>query len=312
MPIRFYCQRCHQLLGIASRKAGSEIQCPKCGWSQIVPSQEAALAAAAMDLFARSREALESTSNLTVYDDEPSLIEMPQPADSPKAPPEPPVSATAGALPAADAPHERGEPVPRGMILFPRRMIYVQGLLMLLLFAVGFGSGYFFGGGTEHRATNDRTARQRILIEGSLVYDPGTGRLAGDQNAVIIALPAGKLPPKKISSEGIRPQDTSIEPQNSAQMIRQLGGEYARADVSGNFSLVVPDRGKYHLLIISNHANRPEGTDVGEADLSEMQQYFSMAALLIGRHKYSWTTPEISDNLRLDRNLGRDGQEDGQ
>ena len=312
MPIRFYCQRCHQLLGIASRKAGSEIQCPKCGWSQIVPAQEAALAAVAMDLFARNHDALESTSNLTVYDDEPALIEMPQPADSQKAQPEPPAAATTEVSPAARTPDERGEPVPPGMILFPRRMLYVQGLLLLILFALGLGSGYFLGGGgAEPRATNDRAARQRILIEGKLVYDPGTGRLAGDQNAVIIALPEGKLPPKKISSEGIRPQAASTESQNSVQMIRQLGGEYARANALGNFSLVLPDRGKYHLLIISNHTTRPEGTDVGEADLSEMQQYFSMAALLIGRHKYSWTLREISDDLRIDRNFGRDGQEDG-
>ena len=278
-----------------------------------MPAQEAALAAVAMDLFARNHDALESTSNLVVYDDEPALIEMPQPADSQKAPPEPPTSATAEALPAARTPDERGEPVPPGMILFPRRMLYVQGLLLLILFALGLGSGYFIGGGgAEPRATNDRAAQQRILIEGKLVYDPGTGRLAGDQNAVIIALPEGKLPPKKISSEGIRPQAASTESQNSVQMIRQLGGEYARADASGNFSLVVPDRGKYHLLIISNHTTRPEGTDVSEADLSDMQQYFSMAALLIGRHKYSWTLREISDDLRIDRNFGRDAQEDGQ
>ena len=30
MPIRFYCPFCDQLLGIASRKAGSPIVCPRC------------------------------------------------------------------------------------------------------------------------------------------------------------------------------------------------------------------------------------------------------------------------------------------
>jgi hypothetical protein len=313
MPIRFYCQRCRQLLGIATRKAGSEIQCPKCGWSQVVPSQEAALAAIAMDLFARNHEALENTSNLTVYDDEPALIEMPQPADLQRPPLESPTAATAPAASTPRAQDLRGEPLPPGMILFPRRTLYIQGLLLLILFAVGFGSGYFIGrGGAEDQRRKDQPAQERILVEGTLVYDPGTGRLAGDHNAVIIALPEGKLPRQRISSEGIRPQALSAESQKSVQMIRELGGEYARADTSGNFSLVVPDRGRYHLLFISNHATRPEGTDIGEADLSQMEQYFSMAALLIGRYKYSWTLREINDDLRIDRDFGRDGQEDAQ
>jgi hypothetical protein len=93
-------------------------------------------------------------------------------------------------------------------------------------------------------------------------------------------------------------------------MIRQLGGEYARADALGNFSLVVPDRGKYHLLIISNHTTRPEGAEIGEADLSDMQQYFSMTALLIGRQKYSWSVRELNNDLRIDHDFGRNGQED--
>ena len=37
MPIRFRCDYCNRLLGIARRKAGSETTCPHCGYAIIVP-----------------------------------------------------------------------------------------------------------------------------------------------------------------------------------------------------------------------------------------------------------------------------------
>ena len=42
MPIRFYCPFCDQLLGIASRKAGSAIECPRCKGRVGVPLPGAA------------------------------------------------------------------------------------------------------------------------------------------------------------------------------------------------------------------------------------------------------------------------------
>src|SRR5262245_42338757 len=38
MPIRFRCAYCNQLMGIARRKAGTIIRCPKCAGQVIVPS----------------------------------------------------------------------------------------------------------------------------------------------------------------------------------------------------------------------------------------------------------------------------------
>lgn len=42
MPIRFPCTACGQLLGIATRKVGTEISCPTCGLAVIVPDEERA------------------------------------------------------------------------------------------------------------------------------------------------------------------------------------------------------------------------------------------------------------------------------
>jgi len=40
MPIRFRCAYCNQLMGIASRKAGTVVRCPKCAGEIIVPVPE--------------------------------------------------------------------------------------------------------------------------------------------------------------------------------------------------------------------------------------------------------------------------------
>jgi len=40
MPIRFRCAYCNQLMGIARRKAGTVVKCPKCAGDIIVPVPE--------------------------------------------------------------------------------------------------------------------------------------------------------------------------------------------------------------------------------------------------------------------------------
>ena len=42
MPIRFRCAYCNQLMGIASRKAGTVVRCPKCAGEIIVPVPDGA------------------------------------------------------------------------------------------------------------------------------------------------------------------------------------------------------------------------------------------------------------------------------
>lgn len=45
MPIRFRCAYCNQLMGIARRKAGTVVKCPKCAGEIIVPTPESGDAA---------------------------------------------------------------------------------------------------------------------------------------------------------------------------------------------------------------------------------------------------------------------------
>jgi len=342
MPIRFRCKRCYQMLGIASRKAGAEIQCPKCGYSQIVPSEEAAAAALAMDQFSRNPVVAESASDLVVYDDEPAAIEAPRPrrqtaparekapgaagSAAPGAAPASAAAASGAERPAAEAapagegretaePHPvAGDPVPRGMILFPRQTFYVQGVLFVVLAAVTFAAGYFMGRGDarfEQQRVQEELAKERVLVEGTLVYHPGPNQVAPDERAVVMALPVDKLPEKKLTFQGIRPSDR--EPPQSHPTVRQiaeLGGAYARADDQGSFDMVVPDKGAYRVLVISAHAARPKDDNIDEPDLEELGKRFSQPELLIGRFKYRFTKEEINSGFNpIELDFGADERE---
>lgn len=291
MPIRFPCSHCGQLLGIASRKVGSAINCPKCGSVQTVPTPEAAEAALAMRRFARSAVQFESASTVVVYEDQPAPGTL-----------DPPGAALAGGSAVQTPAHPRaevpaaGEPLPADMILFPRRTFYIHGVLFILLFATGLGAGYLIGRGNRQFAQQvmtEQQARERVLVEGKLLYEPGTGQPAGDENSLVIALPEGKRPERLLSVQGIRAQDPAPPPSHrTLQAIKELGGAYARADADGAFSLVLPE-GEYYLLIVSAHVTRPSQEPIGEADMLQMGEYFQLVEHLIGPYKYRWGREKV-------------------
>jgi hypothetical protein len=370
MPIRFRCQRCHQLLGIASRKAGSHITCPRCGLAQAVPGKgetaetgsesrsddtsdmihiAADSASAGQAVVAGSLPHDSSGEDIPDLAAVPSMAAASRGETAPTAPAPPSASAGHGAGASAPIPlppaapatsdpapssispgpahraprpptverSDRGVPVPSDMILFPRRVLYVQAVLYVVLAAAFLGLGYFIGRGDireERQAEKHKREQQTIYVDGKVVYNPGTGRIAGDEGAVVIVLPA-EYSGRRLSVNGMRPGDPlPQESHETLDALKNLGGAYTRADASGAFSLLVPDRGKYRVLIISRHANRPKDQPVDEVDLNQMDKYFGdgqrgMAEELIHQSKYSWKTEEIAIGFKgIFVDFGLDGQ----
>lgn len=304
MAIRFFCQRCNQLLGIASRKAGTEIQCPKCGLPQIVPTEEAATASLAMMAVSESAMPVETASSVVVYDDEPAAIESPR--QQRKATP-------ASVRTSLSVEPDMDQPGSADLIVYRRHTLYMQGVLFLVLGAIAFGAGYFVGRGDasfDLQVAREEATKERVLIEGKLVYSPAIGELAGDEDAVIIVLPEKKLPEHSLSIRGLRPQDPAPgENYQQVRKIEDLGGTYTRADASGVFSCVVPQQGKYYLLFISHHAARPEDSTIDELDLEQMKKYFGRADDLINRYKYSWKLQDLNVGSQpISHEFGRDGE----
>ena len=92
-----------------------------------------------------------------------------------------------------------------------------------------------------------------------------TGAKRGDEGAVVIVLPAGKLPDKRLPIAGLRPGDPPPAAGDATSAaLAKFGGAAARADASGDFTLSVPAAGSYRILVLSRQATR-EPVGPGEA-----------------------------------------------
>ena len=303
MPIRFRCKSCRQLLGIATRKAGTEISCPKCGTAQIVPQPGQAEAATSAtqpsgaangsdsgsNLGGNSGSTTEGLSQIVVYDEPATgaleLRATAAPSDQPASWPSDHAGGAAGQAPVP------GQPLPSNMILFRRSTLYLQAALLAAVAVGAFGAGFVIGRGEmRYRAAAEgaQAAMQRVVVRGKLSYRATALEIRPDANAVVIAFPVGQYPPKPLSAEGLRPRDPIVDTNRTIDAIRKLGGDYARADASGDFTLDVAGQGRYHLLMISAHAVRDPNTPIDEADLESLRRCFHVPDELIGRYQYIW------------------------
>jgi hypothetical protein len=297
MPIRFLCLECAQLLSIGTRKAGTEIECPKCGAKQTVPSPEAATATVTPPTNTQTEE---DPIQIVVYDDAPPSV-----AASPRPSPRPAESVWARVFPGL-----RDAEASREMILLPRHTLYVHAGLFLVVAVVGLSAGYTIGRGSAALSrfeAEGKVAGQRVLVEGKLVYDPGTGQLAPDADSVVILLPEANTPKKKIAAPDLRPADPAPPPSfEGVRRIKDLGGVYLRSDAAGTFSAVLPEGGKYYVLLISHQTRRPPDSAVEAIDLDDLGRYFIRPGYLIGEQKYRWTLEDLVDRVKIPHNFGRD------
>lgn len=153
MPIRFRCQHCNQLLGIARRKAGCEVECPRCKKSITVPTDDGAEGPqrppAEAPLFERSDfdDYLEEADH-----PQPSILGTPGIPRSPRR-----EDRAAGAPvkvidPPSSSPSYDGEPastflppVAAGGVVLSRRQARWLTLAAILAIATAFGAGLMIG-----------------------------------------------------------------------------------------------------------------------------------------------------------------------
>jgi hypothetical protein len=124
MPIRFRCAYCNQLLGIARRKSGTVVNCPKCAGQVVVPRAEAEPHAPSPGAVFEGNDfdkVLEGAGG-----DQPSVI------------------ATVGAVHYPVAASVAGDSRPPGIWLSPSRATFLS-VLAVVLIAVAFGAGLLVG-----------------------------------------------------------------------------------------------------------------------------------------------------------------------
>ena len=182
-------------------------------------------------------------------------------------------------------------PVPSDKILLPRRMLYVEAVLYATVALASFGLGYLAGHrGSSSGSQADLDVQKRVPVEGKVMLSVGKGdKPQADEGAVIIALPADRLPDKPLPIAGLRPDDPRpVAGKAISGPLADFGGAAARTDASGEFTLFVPQAGNYQVLVISRQAtaDRPSG-------FASIGKYFEQPVELIERRRYKWWTTEL-------------------
>jgi hypothetical protein len=156
MPIRFRCESCKQLLGIARRKAGTLVNCPTCRRALLVPmeDQEPAPAPAPQPAAAPGPS---PQGALFERDDFDALL-RPPPSLAVDAPPRhnghspvpapprtaPPPNYSAQGPSWQPASESQPAPSPVGLVLSPARATILT-VVVILCLAVAFGAGLLVG-----------------------------------------------------------------------------------------------------------------------------------------------------------------------
>lgn len=198
-----------------------------------------------------------------------------------------------------DEPRAEGTMLPfdPAKVTFPRSLLYIQGVLLGVVTLVGFALGILVGGGTGSVAVVDEPVP--CVISGRIALRTQGDNTIVDQGAVAMVFPQGARPETKLEIVGLRPRDPEPPADHPAVLaIRNLGGDYARADQDGAFRLHVPDRGKYFVLVIS--ANRRSlDPEIPRSVLVEVGRFFQLAPDLFAGYEYRWQ----AETVRGDRQL---------
>jgi hypothetical protein len=147
MPIRFRCAYCNQLMGIATRKSGTVVRCPRCAGEVIVPAlpeTQPATAPGRLQLLEADDFGREFADVQPLPEPEPAA-HMPLPPPYSHAPL--PDAAPRAALPTSDSAQIPRSVSRTGIFLTPSMLVGI-GVLLLGTIAVTFLLGFLLGRAT--------------------------------------------------------------------------------------------------------------------------------------------------------------------
>jgi hypothetical protein len=308
MPIKFKCPSCDQMLGIARRKAGSVISCPRCSYPATVPQNEGEVARPAAAGRASGQPHFERG------DFDRWIGGRPRPSGSSGgvAMMEAPSTAPAAFAPATlsdthtgllDAHRQRVQQQSAAPVIDVRLGV----ALILGASLAAFGGGWYFGhksavtkatGGMVPLAANNAkqpasnapaappaAGDSKFVLSGQ-VNARTKGAVIPDAGARIIVFPTGQKPLKKIPAGGLRPGEESGPDQAGMEAITKIGGAATTADIQGHYSIPLPKEGRYWVLVISKNATRT-GPLMLQVEEQSLHQYFADIGEVVGNKDFS-------------------------
>lgn len=213
-----------------------------------------------------------------------------------------PVKATeSAAVPAAaqTAPAERvAESGPTVLRIAPSAWFAIVGVVALI-FAAGFWAGRITslrpdgpGDATavsgadpttgDPEASGSGTPQHEPAIRGRITWRAESGEIRPDRGARIIVLPAERSGSSLIPSTGVQSDAAQEDRRLTGAMIRELGGDFQTTDDSGEFSVQLPNAGKFHVLVLSNSLPREDGVDITDVQ-DVVARYFDRPPAVLGQ-----------------------------
>jgi phage FluMu protein Com len=182
-------------------------------------------------------------------------------------------------------------------VTVPRRLLYLQGILLGVVALAGFALGVLTGTGASSVAVIHEPVS--CVVFGRIALKTASEDTIMDRGAVAMIFPQGARPETKLEIVGLRPRDPEPRDDHPAILaIRSLGGDYARADQDGAFRLRVPDRGKYFVLVISA-SRRGTGDEIPRTIRAQLGRFFQLDPDLFAGYDYRWQ----EETVRGDRQL---------
>jgi phage FluMu protein Com len=284
MPIKFACEHCGKRLSVSRKQAGVRAKCPKCKERIQVPESTSELSEAANEEDDNTPpddrvEQDNPYAEFVVYDDE---AEWQYEADDGYAP-------------------QLSSVTDLDRIAVPRRVLYIQGVLIIVVAIASFILGMMVTGGRPQEVAD--VAPVPCVLSGEIVYTTGGGRNLPDNGSVVIALPIEQRPAPtgKAPIAGLRPGDpVPRDDSENLRIIQSIGGAYARTDAEGRYRLSVPDTGRYFVLIVSKNKYRAAGEELDKVDIAQLGRYVQPPTELLGESRYEWRELLIRRNEALD------------
>jgi hypothetical protein len=181
-------------------------------------------------------------------------------------------------------------------ISVPRWILYVQGALLGAMALVGFMLGYIVSEATSMVSDAPHTAGP-VRVTGEVAYDAGDHLPTPDVGATVMLVPEGARPEQKVGVASLRPGSERVDATDPAiAAIREIGGDFVRADRDGKFRLVVPTPGDYFLLIVSAQRVRSGNERPAPQDLAELGRYVESAPELLANDAYRWVKRRLLED----------------
>ena len=184
-------------------------------------------------------------------------------------------------------------------VAVPRKAIYLQGVLLMLVALACFALGMMVGSNSASRQISSG-APSPCIVSGRVSFRTQRGDRQPESEGVVILLPKDAHPQPKATIQGLRPTDNRpAENHSGIQALREIGGTFVRTNPDGTFRARLPDAGNYFVLFLSGSKRQTATEPPKKSDLAQIGRYFDSAYDLVANRAYAWKQLAVRSDREL-------------